>query len=134
MSKLNYFTLNAQGEVIAVNSAIIGGTQGLGFAIPINTAQKIARQLITTGKVEHPYIGIEMVSLTPQVKQKFNQIPNRKQDITSDKPDGMAVRGRAEDRSLTLPFKTVLATFIAHGYSWLFGNLYFALLSNANCF
>ena len=77
--------LNAQGEVIAVNSAIIGGTQGLGFAIPINTAQKIARQLIATGKVEHPYIGIEMVSLTPQVKQKFNQIPNRKLNIASDR-------------------------------------------------
>lgn len=77
--------LNAQGEVIAVNSAIIGGTQGLGFAIPINTAQKIARQLIANGKAEHPYIGIEMVSLTPQVKQKFNRIPNRQPDLTSDR-------------------------------------------------
>ena len=77
--------LNAQGEVIAVNSAIIGGTQGLGFAIPINTAQKIAQQLIANGKAEHPYIGIEMVSLTPQVRQKFNQIPNRQQDLTSDR-------------------------------------------------
>ena len=77
--------LNAQGEVIAVNSAIIGGSQGLGFAIPINTAQKVALQLIANGKVEHPYIGIEMVSLTPQVKQKFNQIPNRRQDLTSDR-------------------------------------------------
>ena len=77
--------LNARGEVIAVNSAIIGGAQGLGFAIPINTAQKVALQLIATGKVEHPYIGIEMVSLTPQVKQKFNQIPNRKQDLKSDR-------------------------------------------------
>ena len=76
--------LNAQGEVIAVNSAIIGGTQGLGFAIPINTAQKIARQLIANGKAEHPYIGIQMVSLTPQVKQKFNQITNRQKDLTSD--------------------------------------------------
>ena len=76
--------LNAQGEVIAVNSAIIGGTQGLGFAIPINTAQKVAQQLIANGKVEHPYIGIEMVSLTPQTKQKFNQLPNRKQDLRSD--------------------------------------------------
>ncbi|MBE9043491.1 trypsin-like peptidase domain-containing protein [Pleurocapsales cyanobacterium LEGE 10410] len=77
--------LNARGEVIAVNSAIIGGAQGLGFAIPINTAQKVALQLIATGKVEHPYIGVEMVSLTPQVKQKFNQIPNRKQGIKSDR-------------------------------------------------
>ena len=77
--------LNAQGEVVAVNSAIIGGTQGLGFAIPINTAQKIARQLIDNGKAEHPYIGIQMVSLTPQVKQKFDRVPNRKQDLTSDR-------------------------------------------------
>ena len=76
--------LNAQGEVIAVNSAIIGGTQGLGFAIPINTAQKIAQQLIANGKAEHPYIGIQMVSLTLQVKQKFDRVPNRKQDLTSD--------------------------------------------------
>lgn len=77
--------LNARGEVIAVNSAIIGGTQGLGFAIPINTAQRVAQQLIANGKVEHPYIGIKMVSLTPQVKQRFNQIPNRKLDLTSDR-------------------------------------------------
>lgn len=77
--------LNARGEVIAVNSAIIGGAQGLGFAIPINTAKKVAQQLIATGKVEHPYIGIEMVSLTPQVKQKFNQISNGKQDIKSER-------------------------------------------------
>ncbi len=76
--------LNALGEVIAVNSATIGGAQGLGFAIPINTAQEIAQQLIANGEVEHPYIGIEMVSLNPQIKQRFNQIPNRKLDINSN--------------------------------------------------
>ncbi|MBV6623202.1 MAG: trypsin-like peptidase domain-containing protein [Rivularia sp. (in: Bacteria)] len=76
--------LNALGEVIAVNSATIGGAQGLGFAIPINTAQKIAQELIANGKVEHPYIGINMVSLTPQIKQRFNQIPNRKLNIQSN--------------------------------------------------
>ncbi|WP_156114037.1 trypsin-like peptidase domain-containing protein [Myxosarcina sp. GI1] len=77
--------LNANGEVIAVNSAIIGGAQGLGFAIPINTARRIARQIIDYGKVEHPYIGIEMVSLTPEIKQRFNQSFNRQLDITSDR-------------------------------------------------
>ncbi|AFZ35542.1 HtrA2 peptidase [Stanieria cyanosphaera PCC 7437] len=76
--------LNAQGEVIGVNTAIIGGTQGLGFAIPINTAQNIAQQLISTGKVEHPYIGIEMVALTPEIKHRLNQIPNRKQRVNQD--------------------------------------------------
>ena len=63
---------NEKGEVIGINSAVIGGTQGLGFAIPINTAQKVAQQLITTGKVEHPYIGVQMVALTPQVVQQLN--------------------------------------------------------------
>jgi len=46
--------LNEQGEVIGMNTAIIGGAQGLGFAIPIATAQRIANQLISTGRVEHP--------------------------------------------------------------------------------
>jgi S1-C subfamily serine protease len=48
--------LNARGEVIGMNTAIIQGAQGLGFAIPINKAQQVAAQLIATGKVEHPYL------------------------------------------------------------------------------
>ncbi|MBD6614355.1 PDZ domain-containing protein [Komarekiella sp. 'clone 1'] len=52
--------LNARGKVIGVNSAVISTAQGLGFAIPINTAQKIAQELITKGKVEYPYVGIEI--------------------------------------------------------------------------
>ncbi|PSM49434.1 serine protease [Chroococcidiopsis sp. CCALA 051] len=65
--------LNAQGEVVGVNTAIIGGAQGLGFAIPINTAQRIAEQLITTGRVEHPYIGVRLIELTPEIQQEINQ-------------------------------------------------------------
>ncbi|MBD2307719.1 trypsin-like peptidase domain-containing protein [Chroococcidiopsis sp. FACHB-1243] len=65
--------LNAQGAVIGVNTAIIGGAQGLGFAIPINTAQRIAEQLITTGRVEHPYIGVRLIELTPEIQQEINQ-------------------------------------------------------------
>ncbi len=65
--------LNAQGEVVGMNTAIIQGAQGLGFAIPINTAQRIAEQLIATGKVDHPYIGIQMAQLNPELRQKINQ-------------------------------------------------------------
>lgn len=68
--------LNAAGDVIGINTAIVRGAQGLGFAIPINTAQQIAQQLIATGHVEHPYIGVQMVALTPQVKQFINTSPN----------------------------------------------------------
>jgi S1-C subfamily serine protease len=64
--------LNARGEVIGMNTAIIQGAQGLGFAIPINTVQGIAQQLISNGKVEHPYLGVQMVTLTPEIKQELN--------------------------------------------------------------
>jgi S1-C subfamily serine protease len=65
--------LNAQGEVIGMNTAIIQGAQGLGFAIPINTAQRIAAQLIEQGRVDHPYIGIQMAQLSPELREKINQ-------------------------------------------------------------
>jgi len=59
-----------------MNTAIIGGAQGLGFAIPIHTAQQIADQLITKGKVDHPYLGIQMATLTPTLKERLSSDPN----------------------------------------------------------
>ncbi|MBE9008187.1 trypsin-like peptidase domain-containing protein [Fortiea sp. LEGE XX443] len=77
--------LNARGEVIGMNTAIIQRAQGLGFAIPIHTAQRIANQLIATGKVQHPYLGIQMIGLTPQLKQNINSNPNSGLRIVEDK-------------------------------------------------
>jgi S1-C subfamily serine protease len=76
--------LNASGQVIGMNTAIIQGAQGLGFAIPINTAQRIANQLVTQGKVNHPYLGIQMVSLTPELKQNINSNPNAGLSVEED--------------------------------------------------
>lgn len=58
--------LNAQGEVIGINTAIRADAQGLGFAIPIETATRVAQQLYTKGQAEHPYLGIQMITLTPE--------------------------------------------------------------------
>ena len=63
--------LNAQGEVIGVNTAIRADAQGLGFAIPIQTAQRVADQLFSRGKMEHPYLGIQMVTLSPELKEEL---------------------------------------------------------------
>jgi serine protease Do len=65
--------LNATGQVIGVNTAIIQGAQGLGFSIPIDSAQLIAQQLVKSGKVEHAYLGVQMADLTPELRDQLNQ-------------------------------------------------------------
>lgn len=81
--------LNASGQVIGMNTAIIQGAQGLGFAIPIKTAQQVAQELISTGKVEHAYLGIEMATLTPDVKEQINKNANSSLRVTVDR--GVAI-------------------------------------------
>lgn len=81
--------LNASGEVIGMNTAIIQGAQGLGFAIPIQAAQEVAKELIATGKVEHAYLGIEMATLTPEVKQQINGNANSNLRVAVDR--GVAI-------------------------------------------
>lgn len=77
--------LNARGEVIGMNTAIISGAQGLGFAIPINTVQGIAQQLIAKGEVEHPYLGVQMVTLTPEFKQQLDIESNGQIRVSADR-------------------------------------------------
>jgi S1-C subfamily serine protease len=58
--------LNAEGEVIGINTLVrTGPGAGLGFAIPINRAREIARQLAASGRVRHPMIGIGMDVVRP---------------------------------------------------------------------
>ncbi len=76
--------LNQQGEVVGVNTAIIQGAQGLGFAIPIETAQRIAKQIVEKGSVSRAYLGIQMVTLTPQIRQELSGNPEIGFEITED--------------------------------------------------
>ena len=62
--------LNSVGEVIGINTLVRSGPgAGLGFAIPINRARKIAKDLISSGRAKHPMIG---VTLSTNIKQKSN--------------------------------------------------------------
>ncbi|MFN5862218.1 MAG: PDZ domain-containing protein, partial [Pseudanabaena sp.] len=57
---------------------------GLGFAIPIETAQRISKQLIQNGKVSRAYLGIQMVTVNPNVKKQVNQDANLGIQISED--------------------------------------------------
>ena len=58
--------LNADGEVIGINTLVrTGPGAGLGFAIPINRAREIARQLVATGRATHPVIGVGLDGVKP---------------------------------------------------------------------
>ncbi len=62
--------LNSDGEIIGINTAIIsptGGSVGIGFAIPINTAKKVIPELISKGYVSYPWIGATIQPLLPEV-------------------------------------------------------------------
>lgn len=61
--------LNSQGEIIGVNTAILsptGASVGIGFAIPGNTAKRIAAELIAKGFVSYPYLGAVVHTIIPQ--------------------------------------------------------------------
>jgi Do/DeqQ family serine protease len=77
--------LNQRGEVIGVNTAIRRQAQGLGFAIPINTAQRIAQELTAKGKVSHPYLGIQMRTLTAALQKQLNEDPKRPIEVKVDR-------------------------------------------------
>jgi S1-C subfamily serine protease len=70
--------IDAVGQVIGVTSQISTGNTGqqgnvgIGFAIPINTVRSVAAQLIKTGKVEHPFLGISVLPITAQLAKLFN--------------------------------------------------------------
>jgi serine protease Do len=63
--------LNINGELIGINTAIYGGAEGIGFAIPINTARRIVDDLLAFGEVHPPWLGISVQDLTPDISERL---------------------------------------------------------------
>jgi Do/DeqQ family serine protease len=63
--------INIKGEVVGINTAIIAGAQGLGFAIPINQAKWVMDQILKYGKVKRSKIGVIVQPLTPELAEHF---------------------------------------------------------------
>jgi S1-C subfamily serine protease len=66
--------IDAAGNVIGINESIestTGGNQGLGFAVPIDTAKNSLSQIVTTGHVAYPWMGVTLQTLTPDLAKTF---------------------------------------------------------------
>ncbi len=73
--------VNLAGEVVGINTLVVRGSgpdvaEGLGFAIPSNTARAVAEQIIKQGYVARPYLGIRWESITPAIARRYG-LPTR---------------------------------------------------------
>ncbi|PIV45607.1 MAG: hypothetical protein COS24_01405 [Candidatus Nealsonbacteria bacterium CG02_land_8_20_14_3_00_34_20] len=84
--------LNLAGEVIGINTAMALQGENVGFAIPINLAQKDIQQIKTSGKISYPFLGVRYVIITPEIAKKEN-LPTDQGAlvIKGDKPGEPAV-------------------------------------------
>ena len=85
--------INLEGEVIGINTAIIPYAQGIGFAIPINTAREILDELIEHGRVIRPWLGVSALCVTPQIKERFNLAVDSGCYIIQVVPESPAAKG-----------------------------------------
>jgi S1-C subfamily serine protease len=86
--------LDLDGNVIGINTAVVRDSsvtgdvaEGLGFAIPSNTAKRVADQLMQSGTISHPYVGITYEIITPQVATD-NNLPVQQGVYVSDVVSG----------------------------------------------
>ena len=95
--------LDASGDAVGINAQIrtdTGGGEGVGFAVPINAAKRSLRQLIASGRVRYPYVGIETGDLTPTLARHLGVAVERGALVQTVSPDtpGAAAGLRAGSR------------------------------------
>ena len=96
--------VNIRGEVIGVNTAINPSGQGIGFAIPINFAKRVADQLMATGKVVRAYIGVYPQELTPDIIEGKRLRVKSGILVGQVIPSGPAEKGRLERGDVIISF------------------------------
>ncbi len=88
--------LNLEGQVIGINTAVAQEAQGIGFAIPIGATKGMLQHVIKTGKVERAYLGVQYVSITPEVRQQYD-LPVTKGDyVVAQRGDSVQSGGPAD--------------------------------------
>jgi 2-alkenal reductase len=107
--------LDINGKVVGINVAVVrtdpnagvsgGVAEGLGFAIPSNTAQQVSSQLIAKGAVDRPFLGISYQAITPQIASQFSLPRNTGLLITDVLPGSPAEKAGIAPNSIMTKFE-----------------------------
>ncbi len=84
--------VDVHGHLMGINTAIYsrsGGNMGIGFAIPVSTAQQVMQDLLKNGKVSRGWIGVEPQDLTPELAESFQLPTANKKGL----PQGVVITG-----------------------------------------
>lgn len=91
--------LNLQGQVIGMNTAVAEDAQGIGFAIPIAAAKGMLKGVLAGKPVEHPYIGVNYVSITPDVATEYKLAVKKGGYVVTDSGKSAVVSGGPADKA-----------------------------------
>ncbi|HUF92913.1 MAG TPA: Do family serine endopeptidase [Candidatus Limnocylindria bacterium] len=96
--------VNMQGEVIGINTAIVAGGSGIGFAIPSNMARKIYTEINTKGRVTRGWLGVSIQPLTPELARSFGAKDNKGVLVSDVMPDSPAAKAGLKPGDILLEF------------------------------
>jgi serine protease Do len=96
--------VNMQGEVIGINTAIVAGGSGIGFAIPSNMAKKIYTELLAKGKVARGWLGVAIQPLTPELAKSFGSKDTKGVLVSDVVPDSPAAKAGVQAGDIMLEF------------------------------
>ena len=97
--------VNMQGEVIGINTAIVAGGSGIGFAIPSNMARKIYTELQAKGRVTRGWLGVSIQPLTPELAKSFGVKDSKGVLLSEVMPDSPAAKAGLQSGDIMLEFQ-----------------------------
>ena len=101
---------NTKGEVIGINTAIIsqsGGSIGLGFAIPSNSAKKITKQLKEFGRTIRGWLGVQITAVSKEIAESLGLLNEKGAFISNLSPDGPSKVAGLQEGDVILKFNNI---------------------------
>jgi serine protease Do len=91
--------VNLKGEIVGINVAVAQDAQGVGFAIPINDAKGLIKNILSLGKVQRAYLGVHYISLTPDIATQLKLSVQKGAYIGSQTDNSGVISGGPADKA-----------------------------------